>query len=114
MAHADLERVRLLGLAAIVVNMLSAFLMRILNASLRALTDGTFRGEAFWLAVLLVLASIAATVGVSAVLGSCFWTHFTGRKSNPFVGTDFLPAWADLGIIGALVITLGIVMWTGS
>ncbi len=113
MGDSDLERVRLLGLAAIVVNVMSAFLMRTLNASLRALADGTFRGEAFWLAVLLVLASTAATIGVSAILGSCFWTHFTGRQANPFVGADFLPAWADLGIIGALVITLGFVMWTG-
>lgn len=113
MAHAELERVRLLGLAAIVVNVMSAFLMRTLDASLRAFGDGTFRGETFWLAVLLVLASTAATVGVSVVLGSCFWTYFKGETSNRFVGRDFLPAWADLGIIVTLIITLGVVAWTG-
>ena len=113
MAHAELERVRLLGLAAIAVNVMSAFLMRTLNASLRAFGDGTFRGEAFWLAVLLVLASTAATIAVTIVLGSCFWTHFKGQESNPFVGRDFLPAWADLGMIAILFITLGVVAWTG-
>ncbi|RMH18130.1 MAG: hypothetical protein D6696_14000, partial [Acidobacteria bacterium] len=68
---------------------------------------GVGEGGYEWMSAVIAIASCGGALIVSAILLSCFWTHLSGGERNPFVGEDFLPSYADLGIVALLLLTAG-------
>lgn len=111
-AFDGISRVRLLALLVVGANGLGALTMRMLIGSLRA-TGGSLYGEMLALALALAIAASVGAVMLSATFASCFYSFYRRRRRDPLVGEEFLPAWADLGLVALLFITAAMVILVG-
>ena len=111
-AFDGITRVRLLALLVIGSNLLGAATIRMLTGTLRS-AGGQLYGESLAITMALVGAGCIAAVVLSFVLLSCFVTYYRRRRRDPFVGAEFLPAWADVGLIVLLLVTGGVLLRVG-
>lgn len=111
-AFDGISRVRTLALLVVGANALGALTMRFLIGSLRA-AGGTLYGETFALALILAIAASVGALMLSGTIASCFVSYYQQRRRDPIVGDEFLPAWADLGLVALLLLTAAFVIYVG-
>lgn len=111
-AFEGISRVRILGYLVVGANLLGTVTVRVLSGSLRS-TGAQLHGEMLVITLVLVGIGCLAAATLSWVLISCFYSFQKRRSHDPLVGDDFLPAWADIALIGGLLGTAGLLIRAG-
>ncbi len=111
-AFDGISRVRLLALFVVGANLLGALTMRMLIGSLRA-AGGSLYGEMLAFAVTLAIAATIGALMLSGTIASCFYSYYRRRRKDPIVGDEYLPAWADLGLVALMLLTAAFVIYVG-
>lgn len=113
-AEIELHQVRLFGIAHLFSNLFSAFLIRTFGGSrpLRSMWGvQSMDPEVLGMSVLLAVLSVAGTLFVVVIFGSCFRTFYAGLDHDPIMGEDCFPSWSDAVLSLLLLATCGLVVY---